>query len=114
MGRGRCALRLDEFQEGLAYVLFVVLLARLLLARHDGGAAGCGLAPRPLHLLVVEGDVAVAVLAELPECGHDELRIHAVVGVAAVVPSDEPAEEDLQLGDLQVVVPRAEQPCEVA
>ncbi len=109
MGRGRRALRLDEFQEGLAYALFVVLLAA-----HDGGAVGCCLAPLPLHLLVVEGDVAVAVLAELPECGHDELRIHAVVGVTAVVPADEPAEEHLQLGDLQVVVPRAEQPCEVA
>ena len=108
-GRGRVPLRLDEFQEGLANALFIILLAA-----HDGGAAGCGLAPLPFHLLVVEGDVAVAVLAELPECGHDELRIHAVVGVAAVVPSDEPAEEDLQLGDLQVVVPRAEQPCEVA
>ena len=107
--RGRRALRLDELQEGLAYALFIILLAA-----HDGGTAGCGLAPLPLHLQVVEGDVAVAVLAELPECGHDELRIHAVVGVAAVVPSDEPAEEDLQLGDLQVVVPRAEQPCEVA
>ena len=108
-GRGRCALRLDEFQEGLADALFIVLLAA-----HDGGAVGCALAPRPLHLQVVEGDVAVAVLAELPECGHDELRIHAVVGVAAVVPSDEPAEEDLQLGDLQVVVPRADLPREVA